>query len=255
MIKLKTANEIAIMRRGGKILALAVKAVAKAVKPGVKSQDLNNIAVKIIKDAGGVPSFEGYTASWAKTPFPTALCVSVNEEVVHGFASPAKIIKTGDVVGIDCGLKFEGFYTDMAKTVIAGRANSQTKKLVKTAERALTAGIKQVKPGNYISDIAQAIQTVIEGAGFSVVRQLVGHGVGHKIHEEPEVPNYFDQSSRDLELKPGMVLALEPMANLGSWEVETLGDGWTVVTRDRSLSAHFEHTVAVTKIGCLILTK
>ena len=254
-VKLKSPADITVMRRGGKILASVVDTVIKNIKPGVTAQYLNDLTVKLIKDKGGQPSFEGYTASWAPMAFPSAVCVSVNEEVVHGLAESHKIFKNGDVVGIDIGLEYQGLFTDMAKTVIVGSADKPVVNLVKTAEQALLNGIKAVKPGNHISDISKAIENTVKAKNFSVVKQLVGHGVGYQVHEPPQIPNYQDNSLTDLKLQVGMCLALEPMVNFGGWEVENLADGWTVVTKDRSISAHFEHTVAVTETGCEILTK
>jgi methionyl aminopeptidase len=253
-IKLKTKEDIDKMRSGGKILARVMSEVTKAVKPGVNAKELHNLTVKLIKASGGKPSFEGYTTSWAPVAFPSAVCVSVNEEVVHGMAVTQKIIKSGDIVGLDIGMEYDGRFTDMAKSVIAGSVDKEAKKLVRVAEDALMAGIKQIKPGNHVSDVSRAIEDVVKKSGFSVVKQLVGHGVGFGVHEPPQIPNYVDHDVDDIELKEGMCLALEPMVNVGGWEVENLEDGWTVVTKDGSLSAHFEHTVVVTGDGYEILT-
>lgn len=255
MVKLKTTKEIELMREGGKILAWVINEVIKAIKPGVGTEELTNLAEKLIEEKGARSSFKNYKTAWASTPFPSALCISINDEVVHGLPVPNRIIKKGDIVGIDCGLEYRGLYTDMAKSVVVGVADKGVKKLLSVTEEALMKGIKQIKPGNHISDISRAIQDHVEAAGFSVVRQLVGHGVGYEAHEEPQIPNYVDLSIPDLKLKPGMTLALEPMVNMGDWGVETLEDDWTIVTADGSLSAHFEHTVAVTDKGFEILTK
>lgn len=255
MIRLKTKQDIEKLRRGGHILSLVLDEVEKTIKPGISTQSLTDLADKLIKERGGRPSFKGYRAAWADGVYPAALCVSINEEVVHGIPAPNKIIKEGDVVGIDCGLEYEGLFTDMARTIMVGKVGPGLKKLVSVTFESLMKGIKQIKPGNKISDISRAIQEHVEKNGFSVVRQLVGHGVGYSAHEEPQIPNFVDRSVPDIILKEGMVLAIEPMVNVGGAEVDSLEDGWTIVTYDKSVSAHFEHTVAVTDKGYEIITK
>lgn len=255
MSLIKKPKEIEILRAGGKILAAVVAAVAQAVKPGMTTADLNELAERLIAEYAGEPSFKGYKTSWAPSAFPAALCVSVNHEVVHGIPSQDKKIKTGDVIGIDCGLKYQGYFTDMATTVVVGKPSKQVAELLRITQNALMAGIEVIAPGKRISDISKAIEQTVKPSGFSIVRQLVGHGVGHAAHEEPQIPNYYDRYAPDMVLKPGMVLALEPMVNIGDWEVASLDDGWTIVTADSSLSAHFEHTVAVTETGYEILTE
>jgi len=254
MIKLKTPAEIEIMRQGGKILALVIDEVIKQVKPGVSTQEINDLAERLIKKYSAKPSFKGYKASWASYPFPSALCLSLNHEVVHGMPSKEKILMEGDILGIDCGLEYRGYFTDMAKTVGVGKISRDTKKLLAVTEEALMQGIKQAKVGNKLSNISRAVQATVEKNGFSVVRQLVGHGIGDKPHEDPQIPNYVDRNYEDIVLKKGMVLAIEPMVNVGDFLVETLPDDWTIVTADSSLSAHFEHTLAVTDKGGDILT-
>lgn len=254
MIKLKTPAEIEIMRQGGKILALVIDDVIKQVKPGISTQEINDLAERLIKKYFAKPSFKGYKASWASYPFPSALCLSLNHEVVHGMPSKEKILREGDILGIDCGLEYRGYFTDMAKTVGVGKISRDTKKLLAVTEEALMQGIKQAKVGNKLSNISRAIQATVEKSGFSVVRQLVGHGIGDKPHEDPQIPNYVDRNYEDIILKRGMVLAIEPMVNVGDFLVETLPDDWTIVTVDSSLSAHFEHTLAVTDKGGDILT-
>src|SRR3989339_1330516 len=255
MISIKTKKEIDIMRQGGKILSSILDNVMREVKSGISTMSLRSLAEKLINQSGGIPSFKGYQAAWSEDAYPAALCVSINDEVVHGIPTEDKIIKTGDVVGLDCGLRYKGLYTDMAKTVIVGRTSKEIKKMVSVAKIALMSGIKEIAPGKYISDISRAIQIEVEKNGFSVVRQLVGHGVGRSAHEEPQVPNYVSKDYPKVELKAGMTLALEPMVNLGSYEVETGADGWTISTVDKKPSAHFEHTVLVTDKGYEILTK
>ncbi|NCN07160.1 type I methionyl aminopeptidase [Candidatus Falkowbacteria bacterium] len=255
MIRLKTKEDIEKLKRGGKILSAVLDEVEKVIKPGITTQSLTDLAEKIIIEAGGRPSFKGYKAAWADGVYPAALCVSINEEVVHGIPAPNRVIKEGDIVGIDCGLEYEGRYTDMARTIIVGKVKPGLKKLVSVTQESLMKGIKQVKPGNKISDISRAIEEHVKKHEFSVVRQLVGHGVGFSAHEDPQIPNFVDRSLPDVVLKAGMVIAIEPMVNVGGAEVDSLEDGWTIVTHDSSISAHFEHTVAVTEDGYEIITK
>ena len=242
------------MRDGGKILAKVLDLVIKKVKPGATTGELNDYAEDLIKKFKAEASFKNYKAAWAEHAYPAALCVSLNNEVVHGIPEPNRIIKNGDIVSLDCGLKYKGLYTDMAKSVGVGKISKENQKLINITEEALMAGIEKIAPGVKLSDISKAIQNKVEKAGFSVVRQLVGHGVGFVAHEDPQIPNYFSRSFPEVVLKPGMTLAIEPMVNAGSWEVETLDDEWTIVTADNSLSAHFEHTVAVTEKGYEVLT-
>lgn len=256
MIKYKNKEQIKTIAQGGKMLVKIMDQIVKKVKPGITTGELNDYAEKLIEAAGAEASFKNYKAAWAENVYPAALCVSVNDEVVHGIPSPRRKLKTGDIVSLDCGLKYLGLYTDMARTVAVGEISAEAKKLVKVTQEALNAGIKKVKPGNKLSDIAKVVQGVAERNGYSVVRQLCGHGVGFSAHEDPQVPNYWPSyDTRDVTLETGMVIAIEPMVNIGGWEIETLDDGWTIVTADESLSAHFEHTVAVIDDGYQILTK
>jgi len=256
MIKYKNKEQIKTIAEGGKLLAKIMDLVAKKVKPGVTTGELNDYAEKLIEAAGAEASFKNYQAAWAENSYPAALCVSVNDEVVHGIPLPQRKLRNSDIVGLDCGLKYSGLYTDMARTVAVGQISQQAKKLISVTREALAAGVKKVKPGGKLSDIAKAIQTVAERNNFSVVRQLCGHGVGFAAHEDPQIPNYWPSpGTRDLVLEVGMVLAIEPMINAGGSAVDTLDDGWTIVTADGALSAHFEHTVAVTADGHSILTK
>jgi len=262
MIIIKTNKEIAIMRRGGKILAEILKKLAAEVKPGVTTGHLEKMACSLIKSAGGRPSFKGYKSMHDSRAFPTALCTSINNEIVHAPALPARRLRPGDIIGIDLGMEYpcgkdtHGYYTDMAVTVPVGKVSKQAKKLINVTKKSLELAIKQVKPNNNLSLIGLAIQTYVEANGFSVVRDLVGHGVGTAVHEEPQVPNYVIKGKAfdDVVLKPGMTIAIEPMVNEGGWKVKSGKDGFTIVTADGSLSAHFEHTVAVTEKGCEILT-
>jgi methionyl aminopeptidase len=258
-IIIKTQKEIEIMRRGGKILAAVLSNLADFVRPGVSTGELNELAEKLIKEHGGEPSFKNYRSSPEDTPFPTTLCASINEEVVHAPALPSRTLKEGDIICLDLGLKYpagkDGLFTDAALTVPVGKISSEAEKLIAVTRQALEVGIAEVKPGNFIHHIAKAVQKYVESQGFSVVRDLVGHGVGHKVHEPPRVPNFFDPKFKEVELKEGMTICIEPMVCAGTLEVKTLSDGWTVVTADGKFAAHFEHTIAVTKDGHEILTK
>lgn len=243
---------------GGHILAAILGQLVAAAKPGVKTNELDRLAEQLMIKKGGVPSFKNYRSRPDDPPFPSAICISVNTQLVHTPASDYQL-KNGDILSIDIGMCYpatgKGYYTDMAITVPIGSVPSLTTKLLKVTRKSLTLGIAQVKPGNYISDISKAVQDYVETQGFSVVRQLVGHGVGYQVHEDPKIPNYVDRRQPAIKLAEGMVLALEPMVNIGDPAVYTLDDGWTVATADGSLCAHFEHTVAVTKNGVRILTE
>ncbi len=271
MIRIKTKEEIALIRKGGKILARVLEEIIKEVKAGAETEKLEKKACELIEGAGGRPAFKHHEMSNGEK-FPTALCVSINNEIVHVPAVPSRKLKEGDIVGIDIGMEYPtpnkgkmankysklgGYYTDMAKTVIIGTVDKKTQKLVDTTRECLNLAIKQVKPGNTLNDIGKVIQKHAEANGFSVVRELVGHGVGHDVHEDPQVPNYEikDGSLKNEILKPGMVIAIEPMVNMGNWKIETGDDGMSIVTKDGSLSAHFEHTIAITDDGHQILTE
>ncbi len=248
---IKTEKEIQSLRRGGRILAQVLQEVARAVKPGVVSIDLNNLAEDRLRALGARPSFLHYQSE--DLIYPASLCVSVNSEVVHGLPNQEKILKEGDIVSLDLGCWYEGVCTDHAITISVGQASPLAKKLIKITKTALAEALKKVKANAFTGDIGEAVQVYVEAQGFSVVRQLTGHGVGRAVHEPPSVPN-FGQAGTGTKLLAGMVLAIEPMVNAGGYEVKTLADGWTVVTVDNSLSAHFEHTVLVTNQGYEILT-
>ncbi len=253
MISIKTPEEIKILREGGKILASVLLMVSDMAKAGIATKELDECAEKLIKKAGGEPSFKNYKTPRDKFPFPASLCVSVNDEVVHGIPS-GRILKENDIISLDLGLKWKGLYTDATITVGVGKINAETKKLLNITKIALEKGIKVVKENAFTGDIGFAIQSYVEANGFNVVKKLVGHGVGHKVHEEPEIPN-FGKKGEGVVLKEGMILALEPMVVIGSGDVILDKNGWTWKTKDGSLAAHFEHTIAVTKEGCEILTK
>ncbi|MFA5135136.1 MAG: type I methionyl aminopeptidase [Patescibacteria group bacterium] len=246
-MKLKSPEDIRKLREGGKILNRIVRQVADRAKPGVSPYELEELANQLIKESGGVPSFKGFNG------YPAATCISVNEVVVHGIPDPDVTLVKGDIVGIDIGLKYRGLFTDHAITVPVGTVSPQARKLLSVTAQALSEGVGAVKPGCTVGDIGNAIQSYVEGYKFGVVRSLVGHGVGFEVHEEPRVPNFGDRGTGP-KLQPGAVIAIEPMVTLGSYEVTTKDDGWTIVTADGSLSAHFEHTIAVTHDGCIIIT-
>lgn len=250
MSLIKTDAEIKQLREDGKVLAFVLKQVKTMVKPGITTGELNVKTEKLIAEAGGKPSFKGYGEP---TPFPAGLCVSINEEIVHGIPGD-RVIKEGDIVSMDVGMARRGLFTDMATTVAVGNVPKQTKQLLKVTNKALEIGIKQCKIGNTLGDIGAAIQAYVEKNGFNVVRDLVGHGVGHAVHESPSVPN-FGRVGAGEKLQEGMVLALEPMVTVGDYNIDYRKDDWTIKTKDNSLSAHFEHTVAITKKGPLIITE
>ena len=248
MIIYKSPQEVEKMRRAGRIVAGTIDSVLEAVRPGVSTADLDHVAERYISREGSTPSFKGYRG------FPASICASLNEEVVHGIPSPRRILKEGDILSLDFGAIWEGYQADAAVTVFVGEPPSaEAEKLVRVTDEALEAAISQLRPGARLSDISHAVQQVVEGAGFSVVREYVGHGIGRSLHEDPQIPNY-GPPGRGPELRPGLVIAVEPMVTMGDWPTRVLADGWTVVTADGSLAAHFEHTVAVNEGGHEVLT-
>ena len=253
MIIYKSPAEIDRMREAGRIVAGTIDAVLRAVRPGVTTADLDEVAEAYIVARGATPSFKGYTGA-GHVPFPGSICTSLNDQIVHGIPAADVVVADGDLLSLDFGAIWEGFQGDSAVTVVVGDAPSaEADKLVRVTEEALEAAIAQIKPGGRLSDIGAAVQQVAEGAGFSVVREYVGHGIGRSMHEDPQIPNY-GEPGRGPVLKPGLVIAVEPMVNLGGWKTRVLDDDWTVVTADGSLSAHFEHTIAVTEDGHEVLT-
>jgi len=252
-IDLKTNAEIEAMKEGGKILANILLLISQKIVPGVLGEELEEIADREIKRHGATSSFRNYKIHKYGVPFPSSICVSVNDEIVHGFPN-GKCIKEGDIVGIDLGVKYKGLHTDSAITVGAGKLSDEAQKIIKVTKESLYEAIKAVKPGNRLGDIGFAVQSHVEKNGFSVVRDLVGHGVGKSIHELPEVPNYGNKGE-GVKLYPGMTFAIEPMVNAGNYYIKIDADEWTIRTEDGSLSAHFEHTVAVTETGCIVLTE
>ena len=248
MIIYKSPDEVDKMRVAGRIVAATIDAVLGAVRPGVSTADLDAVAEGFIREREATPSFKGYRG------FPASICASLNEEVVHGIPSPKRILKEGDVLSLDFGAIWEGYHADSAVTVFVGEPPSaEAEKLVLVTEEALEAGISQIRPGGRLSDISHAVQQVVEGAGFSVIREYVGHGIGRNLHEDPQIPNY-GLPGRGPELRPGLVVAVEPMVTMGDWRTRVLADDWTVVTADGSLAAHSEHTIAVTEDGREVLT-
>ena len=245
-IILKTANEIEIIRAGGRLLHQCLQLVREAAVERVRTKDLDQLAYDFIISHGGKPTFKGYHG------FPASLCVSVNEEVVHGIPNNRRL-KSGDIVSVDCGFTWHGYIADSTTTIAVGIIEPKIEKLLKVTEESLYLGIAQAQAGNYVQDISRAVQEHVESHGFSVVRDLVGQGVGQDLDEEPQVPNYVSKD-RGAKLEPGMVIAIEPMINTGTYEVATKRDGWTIVTLDKGYSAHFEHTVAITNNGPMILT-
>ena len=247
MIVLKTSRELSVMRKAGQISQKALRLAGEAVEPGVSTWEIDRIARQYIESMGATPSFLGYDG------FPASTCISVNDVVVHGIPSKSTILKKGDIVGIDVGAYFEGFHGDNAWTFPCGEIDGEAQALLDTTREALFKGIEQARPGNRVGDIGHAVQAYVEARNYSVVREFIGHGVGAKMHEDPSVPNY-GTPGRGVRLLPGMVIAIEPMINMGGCAVKILPDGWTAVTKDGSLSAHFEHTVAITPDGPVLLT-
>ncbi len=247
MIPIKSAKDIQMLKQSGRILAAVMRKVEKKVRPGISTLDVDRISQELILKNKAEPAFKGYKG------FPSCACVSVNEEIVHGIPGP-RIILEGDIVSIDLGLNYRGYFSDMAVTLPVGKVDSEKKRLIQATKQALEIGIKKACVGNYLTDISHSIQSFVEAQGFSVVRQFVGHGIGTALHEEPEVPNFGKPHTGEL-LTSGMVLAIEPMVNMGVSDCIIMENGWTAVTRDGAPSAHFEHTVAITDKGPAILTR
>ena len=247
MIVLKTSRELGLMREACRISAGALQLVGKCVEPGISTGELDKIAEDYIRSQGATPNFKGYSG------YPATACISINNEVIHGIPSKKRILKEGDIVSVDLGAALEGYNGDNAATFAVGDISDEAKRLIDATRESLYEGIAAARAGGRIGDIGSAIQRYVEARGFSVVREFVGHGIGTKLHEAPEVPN-FGTPGKGIRLMPGITLAIEPMINMGLPGVKTLSDGWTVETKDRSLSAHFEHTVAITSDGAQILT-
>lgn len=247
-VVLKTRREIELMREAGRISAMALKVAGEAVRPGVSTLEIDTIARKYIESQGARPNFLGLYG------FPATACISINNEVIHGIPAKNRILQEGDIVSIDLGAVKNGFHGDNAATFAVGSISDEAQRLIDTTRESLYVGLKQAVAGNRVGDISNAVQMYCEERGYGVVRDFVGHGVGKSLHEDPSVPN-FGSPGRGARLLPGMTIAVEPMINQGSWEVNQLSDGWTIVTKDGKLSAHFEHTIAITNDGeCMILT-
>ncbi|KJR42925.1 Peptidase M24A, methionine aminopeptidase, subfamily 1 [Candidatus Magnetoovum chiemensis] len=248
MIIIKTSDEIKKMAQASRIVSIVLKELENYIKPGITTKDIESFADGIVAKEGGKSAFKNYRG------YPANLCASVNNEIVHGIPSKKKILKEGDIIGIDLGVVYKGYIGDAAKTYPVGKIAEKASRLIKITKESLLRGIEMARPNKRVSDISNAIQTYVEANGYSVVRNFVGHGVGKDLHEEPQIPN-FGLPNKGPRLKEGMALAIEPMVNEGGYDVNILNDGWTAVTADGSLSAHFEHTVIVTKNDPLILTK
>jgi methionyl aminopeptidase len=254
MIEIKTPQEIEIMAEGGRILAKIMNELKKKVKPGITTMELEKLAESLILKAGGKCSFKGYKSKDGESarPYPFCLCTSVNEEIVHVPPSN-RVLKEGDVLKLDLGIFYKGFHTDMAITVPVGKVSFEAQRLIRATKKALKLAIKKVKPGNTFGDIGNTIQRYVESQGFNVVRELCGHGIGRELHEEPKILNYGKRKSGE-KIKEGMVFCIEPMVTAGDWHLKRTKDGFGYQTVDGSLTAHFEHTIAVTKNGCRVLT-
>jgi methionyl aminopeptidase len=239
-------EEVRAIKRSNQIVATILNELEAMIKPGIRTKELDEWAETRAREIGAIPAFKGYR------DYPASLCTSINEEIVHGIPS-SRSLREGDILSLDFGVLYEGYYGDAAATFPVGKITPQVKKLIQTAKEAFYKGLEQIKVGNRISDISHAIQSYVESQGFSVIRSFVGHGIGLSLHEEPQIPN-FGSPGKGLKIKPGMVFALEPMIAMGDWNVEILDDNWTAITKDRSLSAHYEHTVAVNQEGAQILS-
>lgn len=251
----KTNKEIAIMKEGGALLSMTLGEVVKVVRPGAKMSDLDALAERLLRAGGGEPSFKGYTTKHEKRPFPATLCISRNEEIVHGPGSRDVKLEEGDLVGLDIGVRYKGFCTDMAVTVPVGQVSDRARQLLRVTDGSLLAGLGAVRDGASISEIGKAVEAYVKPYGYGIVRDLVGHGVGRQVHEDPHVPNFYDKRYDNVILKQGLTIAVEPMLTAGGdWRVKTLDDGWTIVTTDGSLAAHFEVTIAVTDNGYELIT-
>ncbi len=249
MVRLKTKEEIEHIRNAGRIVAQVLEAMAHLVRPGISTLDLDREAEAIIRKAGAVPSFKGY----GDPPFPASICASVDAEVVHGIPQASRILKPGEIISVDVGACFEGFHADAARTFAVGEISSDKAQLVRVTEEAFWAGLEKAVIGNRLGDVSAAVQAKAESHGYGVVRELTGHGIGRRLHEDPDLPN-FGHAGRGLRLEEGLVLAMEPMITLGSRHIALLEDGWTIVTTDRKPAAHYENTFAITAEGPVILT-
>jgi len=255
MIVRKTPAELEKMRRSGLLVWQILQKLKEMAVEGCTTWDLEVVAEKMVSDAGAKPAFKGYYVPAAGEAYKFVLCTSVNAEIVHGMPNPKRVLKSGDIVSIDTGVKLDGYYGDSALTVAVGEVSEETKKLLQVTQESLELAIDRVRNGNRLFDISSTVEQHVKSNGFSIVREYVGHGIGTQLHEEPQVPNYVDRKNENPKLKPGMVLAVEPMVNAGRPEAVVLKDKWTAVTKDGSNSAHFEHCIAVTENGPWVLTR
>jgi len=269
MAYIKSKEEIQHIIEGGKILGGILEKLGAMIRPGVSAWEIDQEAEKLIVQAGGKPAFKGFKGRRSDPPFPSTICACVNEELVHGIATQEKVLKTGDIFSIDIGMEYpvgrgtgyagrgkeKGYFTDTAVTLIVGEVPEKTKQLLNVTKKSLEIGIKQCVVGNTVADVGRAIQDYVEPQGYGIVRDLVGHGVGHAVHEDPRVPNYYDPDGEQWELKPGVVIAIEPMITIGDYNVETADDGWSISTVDKNLCAHFEHTIIITEDGPVVATR
>jgi len=254
---IKSKTQIDGIRKSCRKMALIFQALEKMVKPGITTLDLEQAACAMIAEAGGKPAFKGYKPDRRSKPFPSALCTSINDEIVHAPAVPARRLEEGDIIKIDCGINLDGYFSDMARTFAVGKISKPAQHLVDVTREALAIGIAQIKPGNTLNDIGTAIQKYVEGEHLGVVRELVGHGVGLAVHEDPQIPHYAikEAGMPNVRLEPGMVLAIEPMVTAGDWRIKLAEDGFAFLTRDGSLAAQFENTIVVTEDGAEVLTE
>jgi methionyl aminopeptidase len=253
MALIKTKEEIEAMREGGALLSRALQAAVDAVKPGVTMAELDKIATKVIEDGGGKPSFKGYKGG-GTVPFPSTVCISVNDEVVHGLGTRETVLMEGDIIGLDIGCWYKGLATDMAVTVPVGSISKERLALLRVTRDSMRAGVEAAKEGGMVSDIGAAVEDAIDTKKYGIVKSLVGHGVGHAVHEDPHIPNYRTKKFPPVNIQKGMCLAIEPMVTTGTDEVDTLDDGWTIATADGSDAGHFEVTIAITENGTEVLT-
>ena len=265
MSYIKTKEEVQLIIEGGKILGEILEKLSQMVAPGISAYEIDEVAEKMIREAGGRPAFLGYRSRKSDIPFPSTICASLNTEVVHGIATKDKILKDGDIFSIDIGMQYplncgigkggNGFFTDTAITVAVGDILPKTKQLLSVTQKSLELAIEKCNLGNSIADIGKTIENYIDPQGYGIVEDLVGHGVGHDVHEEPRVPNYYDRDLESWKLEERAVIAIEPMITMGDYNVKTSDDGWSITTIDGSLSAHFEHTIVITKDGPLVVTR
>ena len=259
-MKFKSSEDIKNLTESGKLIGEILEQLAGICRPGISTYEVDKEAEKLIKKAGGRPAFKGYKTHVSDKGFPGTICASLNHELVHGIPRKSAILKDGDIFSIDIGMQWphrkDGVYTDTALTVPIGEISANTNKLLNVTKEALERGIKAAQPGNSIASVGKAVESYVRSQGnFGIVRDLVGHGVGHAIHEDPFVPNYYDKNLESIKFEPGMVIAIEPMIALGDWRIETMSDGWTIKMADDSLSAHYEHTVIITETGNIVATR